>query len=493
MIQTQRLSDPAVEPPLEPITSFPDHLKDASHFRGEAESIAFPETEEQVACLLRQAYRRRKPVTVSGAGTGLTGARVPQGGIVLCTERMNRILKVNGRAAVVQPGVTLRALETALQPRGLFYPPDPGEKAATLGGTIATNASGPRSFKYGSTRRWVRRLRIVLPHGELLEIRRGEQRAEGRALTLAAPGSRNIVIPIPTYRMPETKNAAGYFAAPGMDPVDLFIGAEGTLGVVTEIEVEILRKPEAILSGILFFDTEWDCFAFAEEARQMGARSLEFFDSRSLAFLSRKHLDLPPGAGGALYFQRECKSAEYEPLLEQWTRRAEEMNARPSDCWFGRAEQELQLFTKLRYDLPTGVNEQAARNGFRKVGTDMAVPGPYGKGMLSYYLTDLPKQPVEFLIWGHLGDNHLHVNFLPKTAEEFDSAIETYAQMAAQFVEWGGTVSAEHGIGKARIPYLERMVGREGLKQMARVKKALDPEGLLNRGNIFPAELLNEV
>lgn len=468
-------------------------MKDASHFRGEAEEVVLPETEEQIAHLLRQTYRRKKPVTVAGGRTGLTGGCVPQGGILLGTERMNRILTIGEKSAVVQPGVTLQELEAAVDSRGLFYPPDPGEKKAFLGGNVGTNASGPRSLQYGPTRRWVRRLRIILPQGDPVEIRRGEQRAEGNALTLSTPDGRRVRIPLPSYRMPQTKNTAGYFAAPDMDLIDLFIGAEGTLGVVTEIEVELLPKPEAVLSGILFFDDEWDCFAFSEEARTMGARALEFFDSRSLIFLSKKYADLPSGAGAALYFQRECAAGQYDRLLEEWTSRAEQMNARPSDCWFGRNEQDFQLFRRFRYDLPVRVNEQAARNGFRKIGTDLAAPGPYAKGMLSYYLTELPKQPVEFLIWGHLGDRHLHVNFLPKTAEEFERALSAYAQMARQFIEWGGTVSAEHGIGKLRIPYLEMMVGRKGLLEMARVKKALDPEGLLNRGNIFPEELLEEV
>lgn len=498
-LPVQSVSEPAVDPSLEPASRFPGYFEDASHFCGTADFITFPETEEQTAHLLREAYRQKEPVTISGGGTGLTGARVPQGGILLSTERMNRILQIEWDEtrktgyAVVQPGVSLKALEDALGSRGFFYPPDPGEQKAFLGGNVATNASGPRSFQYGPTRRWIRRLRVVLPQGNLVELRRGEQKAQAGRLEFAFPGQRMVRVLLPTYPMPSCKNAAGYFTTPGMDAVDLFIGAEGTLGVVTEIEVEILRKPEAVLSGILFFDDEWDCFAFAQEARRMKARVLEFFDSRSLAFLARKHPDVPIGAGSALYFQRECTAAEYDRLLEDWELRSEEFNARPSDCWFGRNEQDFRLFRRFRYDLPVSVNEQAARNGFRKIGTDLAAPAPYTKGMLSYYLTELPKQPVEFLFWGHLGDNHLHVNFLPKSSEEFEQAMSTYAEMARQFIQWGGTVSAEHGIGKMRIPYLEMMVGRKGLLEMARVKKALDPEGLLNRGNIFPTELLNEV
>lgn len=462
-------------------------VQDASHFQGEAENSFSPESEAEVVSFLKKAARDRRPVTISGAGTGLTGARVPQGGDLLCTDRMNRVVKIDWDAArqagsvVVQPGVSLQALEEALEPAGLFYPPDPGEKKAFLGGTVSTNASGPRSLKYGPTRRWVRRLRVVLPQGELIELRRGKQKAK------------ELQVPLPTYTMPACKNAAGYFSAPEMDAVDLFIGAEGTLGVITEIELEILRCPEAVLSGILFFDSEWDCFSFAQEARRLEARAVEFFDSRSLAFLSRKHPDLPLGTGGAIYFQQECRAAEFDKRLDAWERLSEQFNARPSDCWFARQEEDLRFFRHLRYDLPASVNEQVAHNGFQKVGTDFAVPAPQGRGMFKIYLQDLPASGLEFLLWGHLGEDHLHANFLPETQEEFDRAWELYGQLARMAVQLGGTVSAEHGIGKVRIPYLEMMVGREGLRQMARLKKALDPAGILNRGNIFPAELLDHV
>ena len=470
---------------LLPLQGYEDHLRDASHFRGTAEAIAFPTSEAEVAQLLRQAARERKPVTVSGAGTGLTGARVPQGGIILCLERMNRILGIQWDEArqagtvTVQPGVALNELDAALETQGLFYPPDPGEKAAFIGGTLSTNASGARSFKYGATRRHVQRLRLVLATGEVVEVRRGER-------------PKSLSVPLPTYPAPKTtKNAAGYFTGPGAEPLDLFIGAEGTLGVITEAELTILRKPETILSGVLFFDSEPDCFAFSAHARErLAPRALEFFDSHSLRILAGRHEDIPEHAGAALLFEQECRAAEQESLLKEWTEQAEEMKARSSDCWFSHRPEDHAVFRKYRYDLPVLVNERVGQRGFRKLGTDLAVPEEKAQAMNDLYLTELPRSGIEYAIWGHLGDHHLHVNFLPKNQEELERSQALYAAFAQRAIEWGGTVSAEHGIGKVRIPYLERMVGREGLKQMARVKKALDPEGILNRGNIFPAELL---
>lgn len=482
------------------MTGLEPYLKDASHFRGEADRLLVPSTEEEICRALREAQKSGTPITVAGAGTGLTGSRVPQGGTVLSTEKLRKIRELRGYAkgtpggfARVQPGVTLKALEESALVDGLFYPPDPGEKAASIGGTIATNASGPRSLKYGPTRPYVEKLRVVLPTGHLLELARGQIKEKQGRIHLPLKGG-SVEVPLPSYRSPRVKNAAGYFAEPGMDAVDLFIGAEGTLGVVTEATLTLLDRPEWSLSGLLFFDTEQDCFSFAQHAKkELRPRALEFFDSRSLRILSEKHADIPTQANAALLFEAECAKKEQPALLQLWTRESERMKARSSDCWFSRKPGDHAAFRKYRYNLPVLVNQKVAANGHRKLGTDFAVPDAAGRAMFDHYLERLPESGLDYAIWGHLGENHLHVNLLPKTAEEFDKALELYGQLAKKAIELGGTVSAEHGIGKARIPYLEWMVGAKGLLEMARVKKALDPAGILNRGNLFPAKLLEEV
>ncbi len=471
-------------------------IRDASHFCGEADQILFPESEEEVASILREAHRTKTPVTVSGAGTGLTGARVPKGGILLSTERMNRILRIerdpssiNGRA-VLQPGVPLKELEEALKPQGLFYPPNPGEKKAFIGGTVATNASGSRSFKYGPTRRYVRRLRIALAGGELLDLPRGNWLAQGGALSVPLPDGTARKIPVPTYSMPAVKNAAGYFAAPNMDLIDLFIGSEGTLGIFTEVELDLLPVPESILSGILFFADEWETFRFASEARRLGPRALEFFDSRSLRLLSEKHPKIPKESNGAIYFEHECAAQERDAVKNRWIRLLDRFPGFVPDPWISFEPKDRRFYREFRYDLPVLVNEQLAKNGFQKSGTDMAVPGPKAEEMFRFYLQLLREGGINFVIFGHIGDNHLHVDLLPESQEQFARSQVLYDRMAEKAIMLGGTISAEHGIGKVRIPYLERMVGKEGLRQMAQVKQALDPNGILSPGNIIPVELL---
>ncbi|MGH9675027.1 MAG: FAD-binding oxidoreductase, partial [Bryobacteraceae bacterium] len=210
--------------------------EDASGFRGHAERSLRPSSEEEIAAVLREAAASHTPVTVAGAGTGVAGGRVPQGGWVLSTENL-RALEVHPGCAVAGAGVSLRDLHDAAAASGQLYGPDPTETTASIGGNIATNASGARSFRYGDTRRNVLRLRVVLMDGAILDLRRG-QIIDFDVTSIPAPNT--------------TKHAAGFPLAPGMDWIDLFIGSEGTLGVVTEIEVKLATRPRALLSGVLF-------------------------------------------------------------------------------------------------------------------------------------------------------------------------------------------------------------------------------------------------
>ena len=218
-------------------------VEDASGFRGQADEIVKPANEAEVIAFLREASTKGTPVTISGAGTGVTGGRVPLSGALLSLERLNK-LEIGSGCAVAGPGVLLSDLHAAAASRGQFYPPDPTETSAAVGGTIATNASGARSFRYGDTRRHVLGLRVALMDGRLLDIRRGD------AVDFPVPP-----LPIP----PTTKHTGGYRLAPGMDWIDLFTGSEGTLGVVTEATLRLLPNPTALLAGVVFFATMMRC------------------------------------------------------------------------------------------------------------------------------------------------------------------------------------------------------------------------------------------
>ena len=237
---------------------------------GHAERAVFPETTREVAEVLSEASANAAPVTVSGAGTGTTGGRVPFGGTILATDRLGGLRELErtpggGGVAICGPALALRELQGAARAEGLRYPPDPTENTSWLGGNVATNASGARSFRFGPTRRWVRRVVVALADGAVVEATRGQVRADGKG-RLRVPAARgDVEVDVGQRAGPAIKSATGYPSGAGLDLVDLFIGSEGTLGVVTEIEVELLPAPEGILAGVAFFASEEAAWAFVRE------------------------------------------------------------------------------------------------------------------------------------------------------------------------------------------------------------------------------------
>jgi D-lactate dehydrogenase (cytochrome) len=466
------------------IKSNPDEIQsfswDASFIRdGHADRVVLPESIEEVAEVLAAANRDRTPVTVSGAGTGTVGGRVPFGGIVLATDRLNHIKSIENDRAVAEAGVILADFQRAVDQKGLLYPPDPTERGCFLGGTVATNASGARTFKYGPTRNYIEGLKVVLASGEVLDLRRGK--------------GDFLKFPIPSYRRPATrKNAAGYFVAPGMDQIDLFIGSEGTLGVICEIETRLVPKPEGLLSGVVFFSKESDVLAFVAEAKSgaVDARALEFFDNESLNFLRQKYPEVPGAAVAAIFFEQETTDETEESILNKWLALLDKHHAF-NDSWFATNEQDQARLREFRHQLPVLMNEWFAHYRQRKVSTDMAVPDAAFPGLFDLYQQTLRTSGLRYTIFGHIGDNHVHVNILPRNEDEGARARELYVRFLKYSASVGGTLSAEHGVGKLKRDYLRLFYTDEQLREMATLKKTFDPHGILGRGNIFAEEFLN--
>jgi len=468
-------------------------LSDASFIReGHADRVVLPESFEEISEILANANRERVPVTVSGAGTGTVGGRVAFGGIVLATDKLNRIRHIvhegQGGFAVVEPGVVLADLQRAVDQEGLLYPPDPTERDCFVGGNVATNASGARTFKYGPTRNYIRRLKVVLASGEVLDLRRGDVRADAEGKIRLG---KSIEVQLPHYRMPATrKNATGYFVAPEMDAVDLFIGSEGTLGVIGEVEVKLLPKPEGLLSGVVFFANEEDVLALVREVRaHVDARAVEFFDHESLRFLRQKYPTIPAEAVAAIFFEQETTAATEDAVLDQWLELLDQHHAL-ADSWFATNEQDQAKLREFRHQLPVLMNEWFAHYRQRKVSTDMSVPDDAFPGLFRLYKKTLQSSGLRYTIFGHIGDNHVHVNILPRDEAEGARAREMYVEFLKYAASVGGTLSAEHGVGKLKRDYLRLFYGDVQLHEMSAVKKALDPYSILGRGNIFSEELL---
>jgi D-lactate dehydrogenase (cytochrome) len=490
-------------------------LADSSHVSGGfAERVVFPETAEEVAEFLAEASRAQTPVTISGAGTGTVAGRVPFGGVLLATDKLNRIKQLvhdgpGAGFAVAEAGVVLGDFQSAIESEGLLYPPDPTERSCFLGGTVATNASGARTFKYGPTRNYVERLTIALATGDVIDIRRGDLHADaGGGVAIPLPSGRLIETQLPTYQMPHVrKHASGYYVAPGMDLIDLFIGSEGTLGVILEVEAKLLPKPEGLLSGVVFFKSEPDLLGFVSEARErslanrgrsqsisegsaLDARALEYFDIESLGFLRQKYPKIPAPAIGAIFFEQETTSSTEDSLMTDWLSLLERHDALADDSWFATNEADQAGLREFRHALPVLMNEWFARHNQRKISTDMAVPDDAFAGMLGFYQDSLCGGNLRYTIFGHIGDNHVHVNILPRDDDEAAKAREIYRTFIRRAVDCGGTISAEHGIGKLKREYLRELYGDAHLREMAALKRAFDPAGILGRGNMFSAEYL---
>jgi D-lactate dehydrogenase (cytochrome) len=491
-----------------------NYLTDASNMQGgRAEKLFIPENAEEIAEIMREANEKRIPVTISGARTGTVGGAIPFGGYVISLEKLNKVKEINKEngTAIVESGVLLIDFQKAVEAENLFYPPDPTEWSCQIGGTVATNASGARSFKYGATRNYVQRLKIVLPEGDFLDLNRGEVFAENGSIEVETQSGRQIRAKIPTYRQPKVrKNTSGYFSGESFDAIDLFIGSEGTLGIITEVELKLLSKPESFFSGIVFFENETDLLNFVEETRKksfefrknrddkpktedqitIDAALLEYFDEKALKFISEKFPEVPENAKGAIFFEQETSAENEDELLEQWNELLERHNADLEKSWFTTTEQDREKMRAFRHALPVSVNERIVRYGQRKVGTDMAVPDENFASFLRFYKQKLDESGLDYVIFGHIGDNHLHANLLPKNAEEMTKAKHLYGRFIAQAVMLGGTVSAEHGIGKLKSKYLYVMYGERFLNEMAELKRAFDPNRILGRGNIFDEKFL---
>ncbi|MCD4783392.1 MAG: FAD-binding oxidoreductase [Candidatus Eremiobacteraeota bacterium] len=499
---------------------------EAGMIKGTAQKVFFPKNEAEVSAVVRWANETGTPLTTSGGGTGLTGSRVPLGGAVISMENMDNIrevplsdkflvrrksltgeisLCVDGekRIIITPPGILLSDLYAVLSEKNLFYPPNPTELSASVGGNIAVNTSGGRTFRNGAIREWVKRLRIILPTGELLEINRGEVFADKEGLFhIEYSDGRKADIPIPGYKMPNVKNASGYYSKPGMDLIDLFIGAEGTLGIVTEAEIEVIKWDGGIFGCIAFFPSGEKAIKFVKEARALSrdegeildALTLDYFDRNSLNFMRKANPDIPIEAGGAVFFEQFLPEDPDEVLMS-WMELMEKFDS--LDDWSAMDDKTRERLRVFRHLLPESVHELVRGRGVGKMGMDLAVPDDKLEEIMSIYHTSARQHGFDYLIFGHIGNNNLHMNFLPRNCDEVPDIKAVYMDVARKGIGMGGTISAEHGVGKKTImengeefPYIYMMYGREGLESIARTKLSLDPNAILNRGNIISQEYL---
>ncbi|MBN2451120.1 MAG: FAD-binding oxidoreductase [Lentisphaeria bacterium] len=517
------------------LADYGKYLTDESRHTGHAAALVFPTCIEEVAGAVLEARRRGLPVTVSNARTGIAGGAVPAGGLLLSLERMNRIRGLRhgpdvGFLVRCEAGVLLSELQDSVATgsfadsagwsdesraclerlrRGRYlYPPDPTERGAAMGGTIACNASGAHTFLYGPTRPYVQSLLVVLADGRVLDIGRGQARArEDGEFALALPGGGMRRGRIPSYRWPRTKNSGGYYAEPRMDLLDLFIGSEGTLGIIVGAEVRLVPAPEANCAVVTFWPDEAAAVAFTRrlrtERQDLGVEAIEYFGPNALDLLRQRRETMGaisgvperlPGPGAcAIYLDLGTDTGRLAAVLGSLCELVAAVGGDPEHCWSAMARDERERLRVFRHALPETVNGVIAEvrrrhPGVTKLGTDMAVPDEGLEGVLALYRSALDRAGLHYVVFGHIGDNHLHVNILPRDPAEYAAGRRLYEGFARDVVAMGGSPAAEHGIGKLKTSFLTILFGPEGLAEMRAVKAVFDPESRLGVGTLFPEE-----
>lgn len=512
-----------VDDPAELSESFAAYMTDESRLAHTlAKRIYFPTTTEEAAAAVCEAAQHGQKVVVSGGRTGIVGGAVVAGPCALLSlERLkpNPVIrfdsKINQWFVRAGAGMTVAELASALKSnqfdvedrkpeRELFYPVDPTETSAQLGGTVATNASGARTLFCGPTRKWVEWMRVVLADGRVLDLRRGDVTADGLEFKLEELSGKPRVVVLPDIVMPPTKATVGYMSAPGMDAVDLFVGSEGTLGIITEVELVLIERPPENLYLCQYFDGEGRALDFVHaliEDKKLSPLAVEYLDGNSLNLLRRKRKDegassgvpaLPAAVRAVVYTEFALDgNGAFERTAERLGKVISQLGASSKNNWAGPYRADLEGMKKFRHALPETVNtiiaqRKAAVPEIHKVGTDMAVPFGNLREMLSVYRSNLDASGLEYVIFGHIGDGHLHVNILPVDAKELAEAKELYMDFAREAVRLGGSVSAEHGIGRIKRDFLSIQYPEQAIEQMKVVKRALDPGGTLNPGVLFP-------
>ena len=438
---------------------------DSSGLRLVPELVARPESVEEVVEVLRRAATDRIPVTAAGAQTSTTAASITDKGLLLSLRSLDRISTPDEKAKTINvgPGALVGEIKRTAAAVGLLFAPDPtSEEESTIGGAIACNASGARTFKYGATRRHVQALKVVMADGELMEFRRTNLE----------------------------KNTVGYAFA--HDPIDWFIGSEGTLGVIVEAELALLPLPTHVVGLAVLFRTEDDALKFViatRESRVVTPRCIEYFDDRAIeiARATASGGVLPSGAAAMVYVEEEVGD-DVDATLEKWADVIESVASDFEPLVFD-GEARLREARKLRHSVPSTMNERGGRYrdvGGRKVSTDWAVPYRELVGAVRMARSLATEAGIEqAVIYGHAGNGHPHQNFIARDAKELATIEGVVEQTLRRVLALGGTVAAEHGIGKIKRRWLPLQMNGLQIAMMSAVKRELDPQGILAPGNIL--------
>lgn len=476
---------------------------DSSHLSGSAQAVCRPVSPRECAVVLLACAQTAIPVTLSGGRSNLTGSATPAGGVVLSTVRLLSADGCGGASVMIDSvartvrgavGMILEDLRRTVrhETQGrLTYPVDPTSRAdATVGGTLACNASGFIPGPAGATRDWVRALDLVLPDGTRIRAERGQYISRGgRFVVQTAAGQR--AWPVPTYPRPAIKNAGGPFSSPDgvVDWVDLIVGSEGLFGVITGCTLGLRESPVHELN--LFFSLPDEAAALAclnavrghlgGDLSVLGA--FEYFGVNCVQHMLHREVLFNGNDQTGIYLQVPLYGRSPDDAAEAWMQVLVGCGVREESVMLLDTERSWTVFMESRHSLPAHALEVAQQRGTFTIMTDTVVPYDRFASFLAFTHALLKAAGMDYVAFGHLGDCHLHFTLLP-FREQIDRGVALYDAIVAKSAELGGVYSGEHGTGKRKRQDFLRCYGPAAAAEVRHCKAAVDPAGILNRGNV---------
>lgn len=465
---------------------YEEFLIDESKFSGYADSISFPENEEEIMQVIREMNESGMPITIQGGKTGITGSCVPLGGHIMNLSRMNKVkescLLPDGTGRItVEPGINLMDLKKEIGSRfrktPLFWPSEPTESSATAGGIAALNAQGITRILYGTSRRYIESLKFIDSSARLHAVQKGQK--------LVLESGREI------------------------EMMDAVLGKEGITGAICELTLKLIPKPESIWGIAFFFKSTEDAGHFVDLLRRdlpgcdgAGIAAVEYLDRSTIRQIEshkttmtkiRELPDVEEDSESMVYVEIHGLEEPIEVLAESLMETAMVCNSNPDEAWAVSGETEVEKLHAFRHGAAETVNlciEEARRKEPRitKLGTDMAVTDMLFSDVLSCAYQDLEKEGLAGCVFGHALENHLHINILPKDYEEYVKGIGLIRKWAACVKEHQGKIAGEHGIGKLKKELLSGFISGQYMNLCSQLKETFDGGNLWNKGNIFPEQ-----
>ncbi len=461
-----------------------EYLRDESKFEGSADSISFPENEEEILKIINEMKKSNTQITIQGGKTGIVGCGVPLRGHILNLSNMNRVkefekTELGDYLLKVESGITLLDLKKAINKlknhEELFWPPDPTESSATIGGIASCGARGISSYLYGDTVKYIEGARVVSSDGTIREIRRGDE-----VIT---------------------------FYGHEKDLLDLYLGGEGMFGIMTELTLRLLPKPLEIWGISFFFENKNDVFDFIGQLKEevlnvdgASIAALEYMDRATIdgiqgvkeVMTKLKELpDIDSDISSMVYIEiHGMKEEAVEKIAEALMEMAMSFNSDPDRAWAVSGDTEIEKMRIFRHAAAEASNlfiekKRLEDSRITKLGTDMSLDKECFGSLISKYEADIEAEGLNASIFGHIAGNHLHVNILPGSYDEYKKGYMLLEKWSEEAAKKDGRIITEHGVGKLKKPMFLKSVPKEYIEELRRLKSIYDPNGMWNPGNMF--------